>query len=128
MFDFPARRQTLTEAIKDLGRIDELVLLGDIFDFWQAPVAEVLAKSRDLMAALFTLENVGRMVYLPGNHDHHVFRIYHAEQLAKRLRDGEIELPELRIPVTADCPVVDSIKPEGARVPSRWSTRCTRSL
>ena len=107
----------LTQAINGLGRIDELVLLGDIFDFWQAPVAEVLAKSRDLMAALFSLENVGRMVYLPGNHDHHVCRVYHAEQLAKRLRDGNLEPPELRIPLTADCPFIDSIRPEGAKVP-----------
>ena len=107
----------LTETINGMGPVDELVLLGDIFDFWTAPVVEALARARDLFAALFALENVGRMVYLPGNHDHHVFRMYFAEQFAKRLREGSLEPPELGMPLTADCPVIDSIRPDGAKVP-----------
>ena len=107
----------LVEAIGGSGPVDELILLGDIFDFWQSPVNEAVARGRDLMSALYMLENVRRMVYVPGNHDHHAFRLYYEEQLARRLREGVEDLPELSIPMTTDCPVMESLRPPDARVP-----------
>ena len=107
----------LTERIESLGAIDELVLLGDVFDFWKSPFSEAVARSRDFMSALFMLENVKRMVYLPGNHDHHVFRQYYNERVMESLRRGAVEPPELSMPLTTDCPIMGTLKPEGARVP-----------
>jgi UDP-2,3-diacylglucosamine pyrophosphatase LpxH len=107
----------LVEAIKGLGPVDELILLGDIFEFWTSPVNESMARARGLMSALYTLDNVERMIYIPGNHDHHVFRLYYAEQVARRLREGECDPPDLSMPLTDDCPVMDSLKPRNARVP-----------
>lgn len=107
----------LTSAISELGTVDELVLLGDIFDFWQAPFPEAIARARDFMAAMFMLDNVGRMVYLVGNHDHHIFRMWYEGEVSKRLEAGDLEQPELTIPLTAVCPAMEPLKPEGARVP-----------
>lgn len=113
----PACIDTLVTALQNLGPIDELVLLGDVFDFWQSPFHEAIARGRDLMGALFGLDNVGRMTYIPGNHDHHVVRMHLEERVARNLREGELEPPPLTIPLTDDCPVMDPLRPEGARVP-----------
>ena len=109
--------EALTDRIESLGAIDELVLLGDVFDFWKSPFKEAVARSRDFMSAVYMLENVKRIVYLPGNHDHHVFRQYYNEQVTESLRRGVVEPPELTMPLTADCPIMNVLKPRAARVP-----------
>lgn len=109
--------EALVAAIRDKGQVDELVLLGDIFDFWQVPVQEALSRAGRLMKELFMLDNVGRMVYVPGNHDHHVFRMFYSEQTARRLRDGKLDPPGLALPLTRDCPVIAPLRPGSARVP-----------
>lgn len=113
----PDRIDALVEAITDLGQVDDLVILGDLFDFWQAPFDIALKRAQPLMRALFTLPNVRRMVYLPGNHDHHIFRMYFEEQVARGLRDGELDMPELVMPMTRDCPVMAPLTPKDATVP-----------
>jgi UDP-2,3-diacylglucosamine pyrophosphatase LpxH len=114
---YPRAIEAMVEKLSSLGQIDELVLLGDIFDFWQSPVSVALSRGRDMMSALYELGNVGRMVFLPGNHDHHIFRLYYEEQLGRRLREGNIELPDLEMPITDECPALDAIRPSGAPVP-----------
>jgi UDP-2,3-diacylglucosamine pyrophosphatase LpxH len=113
----PESIEGLTTAIKDLGTVDELVLLGDIFDFWQSPFPEAIERARDCMAALFALDNVGRMVYVPGNHDHHIFRMWYEEEVSKRLRAGDLEQPELAIPLMEGSPAMQPLTPPGATVP-----------
>jgi len=114
---YPRAIEAMIETLSSLGQIDELVLLGDIFDFWQAPVTEALSRGREFMSALYGLDNVGRMVFVPGNHDHHIFRLYYEEKLGRRLREGNMELPELDMPITDDCPAFSAVRPPDARVP-----------
>lgn len=111
------KRMRLTDGIRELGQVDELVLLGDIFDFWTTTLDNALEQSRELISSLFKLENVGRIIYIPGNHDHHAVRLYHNEQVSNRLRSGELEPPPLTIPLVADCPVLEPLRPDGATVP-----------
>jgi UDP-2,3-diacylglucosamine pyrophosphatase LpxH len=110
-------RKRLTEGLRELGDIDELVLLGDIFDFWTTSFSDALEQARELVGALLKLENVGRIIYIPGNHDHHVVRLYYEEEVMKRLRAGDLEPPELTIPLVADCPALEPLRPNGAKVP-----------
>jgi UDP-2,3-diacylglucosamine pyrophosphatase LpxH len=110
-------RKKLTEGIRALGPVDELVLLGDIFDFWTASLSDALGRGRELIAELLKLDNVGRMVFIPGNHDHHVVRLRYAEEVNKKLRSGDLEPPELTIPMMSDCPALEPLKPDGAVVP-----------
>jgi len=113
----PKAIQDMTDAIAEMGTVDELVLLGDVFDLWQAPLHEAIARGRDCMAALFSLDNVKRMVYMVGNHDHHIFRMWYEEEVGRRLRAGDLEQPELAIPLTSDCPAMAPLKLEGTKVP-----------
>jgi UDP-2,3-diacylglucosamine pyrophosphatase LpxH len=83
--------EILRSAVAELGELDQVILLGDIFDFWQSPVEDSLERGREAISGLFTLENVKRIVYVPGNHDHHVCRMYIMEETARRLREGNLE-------------------------------------
>ena len=107
----------LCSAIADLGRLDQLILLGDIFDFWQAPLGDAIEAGKGLIPSLFLLDNVKSIVHVPGNHDHHVCRMYFEEETARRLRAGNLEPPELTIPMTDDCPVMAPLVPDDATVP-----------
>ena len=109
--------EDLRSGIEALGQLDELILLGDVFDFWQAPLGEAIERGRDLVSSLFMLQNVKRIVYVPGNHDHHVCRMYFNEEAARRLREGDTEPPELNIPMTSDCPVMAPLIPPDSKVP-----------
>ncbi len=112
-----SNRKKLIDCIRYLGDVDELVLLGDLFDFWTTSFNDALEQSREFLAALFGLENVGRMVYVPGNHDHRIVRLYYDEQTSRMLRSGLLDHVPLTIPPVADCPALEPLKPEGAKVP-----------
>lgn len=109
--------QALKETLEGLGGIDELVLLGDVFDFWKAPVYEALKRARPLIETLYTLSNVRRIVYIPGNHDHHVFRMHYEMETSRLLAKGELGITQMSVTLTNSCPVMEALKPKGATVP-----------
>jgi UDP-2,3-diacylglucosamine pyrophosphatase LpxH len=109
--------ESLVCAVRDLGTLDELILLGDVFDLWQAPTGRAIEMGKVLLPGLFQLDNVRKFVYIPGNHDHHVCRMFYEEEMGRRLRQGNLEPPGLSIPPTTDCPVMAPLMPEGATAP-----------
>lgn len=52
-------------------KIDHLILLGDIFDFWRRNNAEIIEENDDIMGKLDKL-NVDTLHYIAGNHDYYV--------------------------------------------------------
>jgi predicted phosphodiesterase len=63
----PAIRERLLEAICGA---DELVLLGDALELRDLPLARVLHLAQPLLGALGSALRGGRIVLVPGNHDH----------------------------------------------------------
>jgi UDP-2,3-diacylglucosamine pyrophosphatase LpxH len=56
-----------------LGNGDELVLLGDIFDFWRRDLTEVLLQSESIIEKLLALTLKGVKVhFVVGNHDYYI--------------------------------------------------------
>lgn len=76
----PVVRERLLEAICGA---DELVLLGDTLELRDLPLPRVLGLARPLLGALGTALRGGRIVLVPGNHDH---------QLAAGVLDGATSL------------------------------------
>jgi len=60
----------LREYTKD-KKLKEVVLLGDIFDFWVQEPTGALEASKDFFEGLWELD-IGKITYVPGNHDHHL--------------------------------------------------------
>jgi UDP-2,3-diacylglucosamine pyrophosphatase LpxH len=55
---------------------DELVLLGDIFDFWRRDLTEVLLQSEGIIEKLLALNRKGvKLHYVVGNHDYYINKI-----------------------------------------------------
>jgi Calcineurin-like phosphoesterase len=63
----PAVRERLLEAV---AGADELVLLGDALELRDLPLARVLRLAQPLLSALGGALRGGRIVLVPGNHDH----------------------------------------------------------
>jgi UDP-2,3-diacylglucosamine pyrophosphatase LpxH len=82
------RVNVLADQLEALGPLDELVLLGDIFELWTASFARAHREAACFLARMGSLP-LERIVYLPGNHDHHLL-IEHIElEDAARVRRGE---------------------------------------
>jgi len=64
--------ETLTLLAPALDDLDEVVLLGDLFDFLFARVEEAFAAADGLFALLREKLQGKRVVFVAGNHDHHV--------------------------------------------------------
>jgi predicted phosphodiesterase len=77
---FGSPASTLTQAdtlssflqeMNTLGRIDEIVLLGDMFEFWTTTPDIAMEAAKHFLGELSRLG--ARIVYVIGNHDHHAF-------------------------------------------------------
>ena len=71
-------RRTLLAAVQGVERV---VLLGDVLELRQRPVAEVLDAAREFFEELGESVGDGQVVIVPGNHDHLL-----AEPLLERVR------------------------------------------
>ncbi len=77
----PDLRQTLW---KELEGADEVVLLGDALELRDRPLSEALALARPFFAELGSVIGDGRVLVVPGNHDHHLLE----EWLERRRLEG----------------------------------------
>jgi predicted phosphodiesterase len=91
------RRPELREILwAEIEGADEVVLLGDAVELRDRPLAEALDLARPFFDELGAAIGDGRVLVLPGNHDHHLL---HDWLERRRLEDaGPLEL-EQHIPV-----------------------------
>lgn len=72
-----------------------LILLGDVLDMGLSPMGDVAAAFRSFVETVM-LDNgrpafAPRVLYVPGNHDHHLWRIAQDQQFQDALRQGRID-------------------------------------
>jgi predicted phosphodiesterase len=86
-------RERLWAALED---VDEVVLLGDVVELRDMPLAAAIDVARPFFEELGAAIGDGRVVLVPGNHDHHLLD----EWLERRRLDGAAPLAlEQRIPI-----------------------------
>ena len=68
----PAVREALLEAV---AGADELVLLGDVFELFELPLALALERARPFLEVLGEAMAGRRVVVVPGNHDHRLAEV-----------------------------------------------------
>lgn len=84
---------SLCEVLQGRGPIEELVLLGDIIDLWVSVEMSALRKARYFIERVSALSNVGRIVYIPGNHDHSMFMNAFNNEMDRRVTEGDLTVP-----------------------------------
>jgi hypothetical protein len=96
--DIARKGEPLDALVEAVAGADRLVLLGDIVELRERPLAQALEVARPLLEALGRALAGRRVVLVPGNHDHGL-----AEPWLARLRLQGEELPsEAEWPVTSD--------------------------
>jgi predicted phosphodiesterase len=79
------RRPDLRETLwAELQGADEVVLLGDVIELRDRPLSEALDLARPFFDELLSVIGAGRVLIVPGNHDHHLLE----EWLERRRLDG----------------------------------------
>ena len=85
------RREGPQEALsKALAGVDQLVLLGDAIELRDGPIAEALAAARAFLESVGSAMRGGRVVIVPGNHDHRLAS--EALELGRRERRRALSL------------------------------------
>jgi uncharacterized protein (UPF0297 family) len=81
----------LAAIFKINSGIDELVLNGDILDLALAGLDIAYGEMKRFFRFLAEVTDVKRIVYLPGNHDHHLWRVIGEQiHIHERLRMGQL--------------------------------------
>src|SRR4051794_40159656 len=62
-----AARDALLERVRGA---DHLILLGDLLELREAPIADVMSRSEPFIRALGEAAGHARVTIVPGNHDH----------------------------------------------------------
>src|ERR1700709_279333 len=62
----------LERLAPQLDDVDELIFLGDLFDFLFGSVDDAVEAADGLLALIAAKMVGGRLVFLAGNHDHHL--------------------------------------------------------
>ncbi len=77
-----------------LDGVDEVILLGDLFDFLFGSVADAVDSSAGLLKLIGEKLSGKRFVFLAGNHDHHFVHRDEENQLEAALARGEVLRPD----------------------------------
>jgi len=64
--------EQLVGELEELGDIDMLVLLGDVWDLWRADLATAARAGEAFFQAMWDWKGFGEMVLVVGNHDYHL--------------------------------------------------------
>jgi hypothetical protein len=84
--DLLSDERFLTRLAPELSDIDELIVLGDLFDLLFGSIEDALSAAAGLFALIRERMQGGRLVFLAGNHDHHF--VVRGSEAARLLGDG----------------------------------------
>lgn len=82
--DLLRRNEIRSVLAKELARADRVVLLGDVLELRDRPLATVLAAAKPVFEWLAEVIGNGELVLVAGNHDHHLI----ARWLERRMLAG----------------------------------------
>ncbi len=91
----------LKRVARQYGGISDLVLVGDIMDLSLAPYAGCALQAREFFQQLLAGILPGAVVWVPGNHDHHLWvQACEEEYIEMPLRSGQLprEFPRITGP------------------------------
>ena len=89
---YQKNRAAFLGLLKSLGPQDEIILNGDLLELSMAGLDEVYYEIKEFFSLLSEAPPFNRIVYIPGNHDHHFWREL-AEQACVNRQINQGKLP-----------------------------------
>ncbi len=81
----------LVRQMSSVGVIDELILLGDFVDFSLTTLREAYKNAQEFFNIIGKLENIKEIIYIPGNHDHHLWiELVETKDIIEKISKGYI--------------------------------------
>ncbi|NOZ61563.1 MAG: hypothetical protein GXO74_07755 [Calditrichaeota bacterium] len=71
---FEQNRQHFWEVLEQAGEVEEIIINGDFFEIAMEGWSDVCEQARAFFRALAKVSSPQRIVYIPGNHDHHLWQ------------------------------------------------------
>jgi len=90
----PRLADRFLEVLESRGPIAEIILLGDILDLWMKTTVPAMRQARYFIDGLSRLTNVGKVLYIPGNHDHQMFLDAFRLEVDVRIMQGDLSIPK----------------------------------
>jgi UDP-2,3-diacylglucosamine pyrophosphatase LpxH len=82
--------KAFAEELGRLGEIKELVLLGDFLELSLAPMSMVTEQMKDFFEGIaVSHEKIEKIVYVPGNHDHHIWSLHVEQEIIDGMKAGK---------------------------------------
>jgi predicted phosphodiesterase len=80
-----------SRLMAQVGEADRVVLLGDVVGLREGPVHEMVERARPFFAELARAQRGGRVVIVPGNHDHGLVRPLLEQRRLDAGEDGSLQ-------------------------------------
>lgn len=80
--------QFVTEVTNIGSKVEKLILLGDVFDFWDISLPQALKKARMFFEKINEITE--KVIYVPGNHDHHSLILCEEMERIKKMENGKV--------------------------------------
>jgi len=72
----------------EIDEVEELILLGDFLEMSLAPISKVTEQMGNFFEGVH--EKPKKIVYVPGNHDHHIWALHVEQEIREKMSAGEI--------------------------------------
>jgi predicted phosphodiesterase len=106
-----------TDELREIGDIDQLILLGDVLDLSMASFAETVDAAKSFLKQVGTLDEIKEIVFIPGNHDHHLW-VQHIEDqgVISDIRNGrQLQKPDYIKEFRGEESFISGLLPPGAK-------------
>jgi len=92
---YPENRTAVLQRLSQLGAQDELILNGDIMELSLAGWDDIVRETSLFFELLSESGPFKRIVYIPGNHDHHFWRLLVEKVLLLQKLEDKKSLPDI---------------------------------
>jgi UDP-2,3-diacylglucosamine pyrophosphatase LpxH len=76
------------KELEQVGEVKQLVLLGDVLDLALSPISRVTSQLKNFLDPVHTIPE--KIIYVPGNHDHHIWALHAEQKMVEMMRRGDI--------------------------------------
>ena len=74
--------------LNQVGEVKQLVLLGDVSDLALSPISKVTSQLQNFLERIHAIPE--EIIYVPGNHDHHIWALHVEQEMVEAMRSGNI--------------------------------------